>query len=179
MKSTNAKYGTVAVAIHWLSAIAIFALLGSGFRAASLTESVGKASVLSVHVTLGVLVLTLTLARVAWWIFADRKPSQSATGPGWQIASAKLVHVLFYVVIFGMAASGIGMMLLSGAAEVLFGGAEGALPSFWDYAPRVPHGFGARAMVALLVLHVGAALYHHFILKDGLIRRMWFGKAGD
>ena len=179
MKSTNAKYGTVAVAIHWLSAIAIFALLGSGFRAASLTESMGKASVLSVHVTLGVLLLTLTLARVAWWIFADRKPSQSATGPGWQIASAKLAHVLFYVVIFGMAASGIGMMLLSGAAAVLFGGAEGALPNFWDYAPRVPHGIGARAMVALLVLHVGAALYHHFILKDGLIRRMWFGKAGD
>ena len=179
MKSTNAKYGTVAVAIHWLSAIAIFALLGSGFRAASLTESMGKASVLSVHVTLGVLLLTLTLARVAWWIFADRKPSQSATGPGWQIASAKLAHVLFYVVIFGMAASGIGMMLLSGAAAVLFGGAEGVLPNFWDYAPRVPHGIGARAMVALLVLHVGAALYHHFILKDGLIRRMWFGKAGD
>ena len=104
MKSTNAKYGTVAVAIHWLSAIVIFALLGSGFCAASLAESMGKASVLTVHVSLGVLVLVLTLARVAWWLFADRKPTQTASGPGWQIASAKLVHVLFYAIIFGMAA---------------------------------------------------------------------------
>ena len=118
MKSTTAKYGTVAVAIHWLSAILIFAMLGSGFRAASTVDAEAKASILTVHATFGVMILVLTLARAAWWMFADRKPDQPAGEPRWQAASAKAVHALFYVVILGMAASGIGMMVLSGAAAL-------------------------------------------------------------
>lgn len=66
------------------------------------------------------------------------------------------------------------MVALSGAGQSLFSGASASLPDFHDYAPRLPHGLGARFMVALLFLHIGAALYHHFIKKDGLIGRMWF-----
>lgn len=176
MKSTSTKYGTVAVTIHWLSAILILALVGSGFRASSLVDSAAKASILSVHVPLGIIILLLTLVRVAWWLFADHKPSHPTGDPAWQNMIAKAVHVLFYVVIFGMVASGIGMMILSGAGSILFAGSDGPLPDFWDYLPRVPHGIGARIMIALLVLHIGAALYHHFIKKDGLIWRMWFGQ---
>lgn len=179
MKSTSSKYGNVAITIHWLSALFILALLGSGFRAGSLVDSAAKASVLSVHVPLGIIILLLTLARVAWWVFADRKPNHQTGDPAWQTMSAKVVHFLFYIVIFGMAASGIGMMILSGAGSILFGGSDTPLPDFWNYLPRIPHGIGARVMVALLVLHVGAALYHHFIKKDGLIWRMWFGKKGE
>lgn len=178
MKSTSTRYGTVAVTIHWISALVILALMGSGFRAGSLVDSAAKASVLSVHVPLGITVLLLTLARVAWWVFVDRKPPHMEGDPAWQRASAKAVHVLFYVVIFGMAASGIGMMVLSGAGSILFSGSAVPLPDFQDYAPRLPHGLGARLMVALLFLHIGAALYHHFIRKDGLIWRMWFGGRG-
>ncbi|MEH6527804.1 MAG: cytochrome b/b6 domain-containing protein [Sneathiella sp.] len=179
MKSTATKYGTVAVTLHWLSALFIFALMGSGFRAGSLVESTAKASVLSAHVPLGIIILLLTLARVAWWLFADRKPNHPAGDPGWQIMSAKIVHVLFYIVIFGMVASGIGMMVLSGAGTILFAGSAEPLPDFWDYLPRVPHGIGARVMILLLVLHIGAALYHHFIRKDGLIWRIWFGQKNQ
>lgn len=82
------------------------------------------------------------------------------------------MHFLFYVVILGMIASGTGMMVLSGAGPVVFG-QVGALPDFWMYAPRVPHGIGARLPLALLILHVGAALYHHFFRRDGLLTRMW------
>ena len=175
LKSTHTKYGTVAVSIHWLSALAIIAMLGSGFRATSLSDSAAKASTLTMHVTLGSLVLILTLARLAWWFWADKKPLPPIGDPAWQAMGAKAVHVLFYIVILGMAASGIGMIALSGAADILFGGAAHPLPNFWDFLPRVPHGLGARLMIALFVLHVGAALFHHFVKKDGLIRRMWFG----
>ena len=48
------------------------------------------------------------------------------------------------------------------------------MPDFWNYKPRIRHGIGARLMVALFVFHAGAALYHHFVKKDGLLRRMWF-----
>ncbi|MDW3096969.1 MAG: cytochrome b/b6 domain-containing protein [Alphaproteobacteria bacterium] len=174
MKSTSTRYGTVAVTIHWISALLILALLGSGFRAAGLADSAAKASVLTVHVPLGIAILVLTLARLVWWGFGDTKPKPVTGDPAWQTASAKAVHVLFYVVILGMAASGIGMVVLSGAGQSLFAGASASLPDFHDYAPRLPHGLGARFMVALLFLHIGAALYHHFIKKDGLIGRMWF-----
>ena len=177
-KSTPIKYGAVAVSIHWMSAIAIFALLGSGFRATSLTESTDKAATLAVHVGLGCLVLILTLTRLAWWFWADVKPLPPKGDPEWQAKGAKAIHFLFYVVILGMVSSGIGMIVLSGAASILFGSSSQALPDFWDFLPRVPHGLGARLMLALLVLHMGAALYHHSVKNDGLIARMWYGRDG-
>ena len=173
VKSTNTHYGTVAVSIHWLSAGLIVALLALGFRASDTLDPVAKASILQIHAVLGVTILLLTLSRIVWWRL-DAKPSAIGDGPRWQELSAKAVHVLFYIVIIGMAASGIGMFALSGAAPIVFGG-EGNLPDFNLYPPRVPHGIGARAMIILLVLHAGAALYHHFIKRDAMLRRMWFG----
>ncbi|TMV10088.1 cytochrome B [Ruegeria sediminis] len=177
LMSVGNRYGAVAVTIHWLSALLILVLIGSGFRAASLIDSAAKEAVMLLHVPLGAAILIPTLLRLLWWWLADRKPDSVAGDPAWQRVSAKVVHVLFYVVILGMAASGIGMMVLSGAGGILFGASEAALPDFHDYAPRVPHGLGARLMVTLLILHAGAAFYHHFIKKDGLLRRMWYGGA--
>lgn len=97
--------------------------------------------------------------------------------PVWQSRLSKAVHVLLYVIIIGMSSSGIGTMVLSGAGPFIFAGADlSAFPDFWDYLPRTPHGIVARVLVGLLVLHIGAALYHHFIKQDGLLRRMWFAK---
>jgi cytochrome b561 len=175
MKSTSAKYGTVAVTIHWLSAVLIVIQLGSGFRAASMVDTTAKEAVLSLHVPLGMAVLVLTIARLLWWLMLDRKPDPVAGDPAWQTVSAKAVHVLFYVVILGMVASGIGLMAASGAIDILFGEASGPLPDFTKFLPRTPHGLGARLMAVLLVFHAGAALYHHFIKKDGLLSRMWYG----
>ncbi len=175
-KSTTTKYGTVAVTIHWLSALLILVLVGSGFRASGLEDAAAKAAVLRFHVPVGILILLLTLARIGWWLFGDRRP-QSLPMPRWQERLSRLVHILFYVVILGMTASGIGMMVLSGAGPLIFADVVDRLPDFWDYRPRIPHGFGARFIVVLFVLHAGAALYHHFVKRDALLGRMWFGKS--
>lgn len=179
MKSTRTRYGSVAVTIHWLSALLILAMLGSGFTAASQTDSVAKESILTFHVSAGVLVLVLTLLRLLWWWRVDQKPDPVSGDPAWQTRSAKAIHVLFYVVILGMVASGIGIVALSGAAAILFGTTAGPLPEFSQFLPRGPHGLGARLMLALFVMHAGAALYHQFIKKDGLIWRMWYGPKGE
>ncbi len=173
MKSSDTQYGTVAVSIHWLSAFLILVLIASGFRAGGMEDTAAKAAILQVHVPLGITILLLTLARVIWWLFADRKPA-SIPMPTWQVQFSRAVHFLFYVVILGMTASGIGMMVLSGAGAIIFGASAETLPDFWDYLPRVPHGIGARAMIALFVVHAGAALYHQILKRDGLLRRMWF-----
>lgn len=176
LKSTPQRYGTVAIAIHWATALAVFGLLASGFRAAGTVDPSAKASLLRVHAVLGLSVLALTLLRLAWWWLVDRKPAEPAGTPRWQARAARVVHGLFYLVIAAMAASGIGMIALSGAGDILFGASQAPLPDFADYPPRVPHGIGARLLVALILAHVGAALYHQFVLRDRLLARMGPGR---
>ena len=175
-KSNDTRYGTVAVTIHWVSALAIIGLLISGYAAGQMSDPQAKEAVLRFHAPLGILIAVLTLARILWWWRYDVRPAPARGGTAWQNQVARAVHILFYVLILGMAASGIGMFVLSGAGPILFGGSQSALPDFREYLPRIPHSLGARAMAALLIIHAGAALYHHFVRRDATLRRMWFGR---
>ena len=172
-KSSDNQYGNVAITIHWVTALLIVMLLGSGFNAGDAGDSALKVFFLRFHVPIGLTVLLLTLARIYWWCFIDKKPT-SVPMPSWQNRLSRIVHVLLYLAIIGLSTSGIGMMVLSGAGPYIFGGDPALLPNFWDYIPRIPHGIVARVLVVLLILHAGAALYHHFVKRDGLLRRMWF-----
>ncbi len=174
-KSDNTRYGTVAVTIHWLSALLIIEQFVTGFWATRPMESAAKADLLWFHAPLGNAVLVLTFARLVWWWRYDTKPAPVGSGPKWQERIAKLVHSLFYITILGMAASGIAMIALSGADAIIFDGVPGELPDFNAYLPRDLHGFGARLMLVLLILHTGAVLHHHLIKKDVTLGRMWFG----
>jgi cytochrome b561 len=171
-KSSGDRYGAVATMIHWLTAFAVISLLISGLVIAGETDPAAKAALLRVHVPMGVLVLVLTITRVAWWIFFDRRPDAVKPGSTAQMMAAKIVHIAFYPLLLAVAASGIAMIALSGAAAVLFFGAAGPLPDFWDFAPRAPHMVFAYALIGLVVLHIAAALFHQFIKRDGLLARM-------
>jgi cytochrome b561 len=171
-KSSERRYGAVAMAIHWASAAAILGLLASGFIAANDTDPGTKAAILRIHAAAGILVLLLTLARIAWWALADVRPALPGGTSGFQARAARLVHNLFYVVILAMAASGIAMLALSGAVAILYFGAPGPLPDFETLPPRAAHGFGAWAMLALLALHLGAALFHQLVMRDRLLARI-------
>ena len=174
LKSTSDRYGAMAISIHWATAVLIAILIVSGFRAANVMDPAVKAAILRVHIPIAVAVLALTILRIAWWLWFDRKPEPVAGSPRWQELSARAVHLLFYVVILAMIASGIGMLALSGAAPIIFGGDSALLPDFSKYPPRLAHGAMARLLIALLALHACAALYHHFVRRDGLLWRTWF-----
>jgi cytochrome b561 len=173
-KSKPDRYGKVAISIHWLSTILILALLGSGFRAGNAVDAAAKAGFLRFHIPVAILVLLLTLFRLVWWWRFDLKPLPVTGSPRWQENSARWIHVAFYVVILGMAFSGVGLMVLSGAAPAVFGEPGAVLPNFADYPPRAPHGAGGIALLFLLALHGGAAIYHQFVRNDGLLWRMWY-----
>lgn len=175
LKSSSDRYGTVAVAIHWLSAALVLGLLVSGFRAAGTLDPEAKAGLLRIHAIVGSTVLLLTFVRIAWWLFVDRRPADPAGTPRIQARTAHAVHLLLYMALFGMAASGIGMLVLSGAAGILIAGVPGPLPDFLQYPPRLAHGFGALFLLALVVAHLAAALYHQFVLRDRLLARMGIG----
>ena len=75
-----------------------------------------------------------------------------------------------------MAGSGIVMALQTGLPTIVFGGG-GALPvDFWVFPVRTVHYLFSRLLMALIALHVTGALYHTLILKDGLLKRMFFGR---
>jgi cytochrome b561 len=168
------RYGRVAVALHWAGALFVMGALLTGFQAAGLADSYAKVVVLRAHAGFGILTAASTLARLGWW-WIDRRPEQVVGTGKLQARAASATHLLLYLLLVAMAASGIAMLALSGAATVLSGAeAPASLPDFWDYSPRLPHGAGARLLIALVVLHIGAAFYHHFIRRDGLLRRMWF-----
>ena len=174
-KSTPTKFGTIAIANHWISAILILAMIVLGFSFAASSAEATKVAIMRWHAPLGVLILVLTVLRIVWWIFIDKKPEPVAgtSRPMHILASA--THGVLYLIILVMGASGIGMMVLSGAGEILFGGANRPLPDFDNFAPHIAHGLGAFALIALLVLHVVAAIYHQVILRDGLMSRMGVG----
>lgn len=174
MKSSTDRYGSVAIILHWLTAAAIIGLFVLGFRAAAMDDPAGKAALLRFHVPLGIFVLAMTIFRIGWRI-VDRKPDGVSAQGRLQAVAARSVHTLLYVIIIVMGASGIGMLVISGAAPILFGGAPGSLRNFSDVAPYMPHVIGAFAMLALLTLHVSAALYHQLIRRDRLLARMGIG----
>lgn len=174
LKSTATRYGSVAIAIHWVSAVAIIALLISGtVMAGAVGEA--KRSILPIHATIGSLVLLLTLVRIGWWVWGDKLPQPVPNQPRMQELAARIVHGLLYAGIIVLGASGIATLALSGAIPALLSGAP--LPDFSGLLPRLTHGIVGKAMIALLVLHVGAALYHQFIRRDHLLGRMGIGPA--
>lgn len=175
-KSTAERYGSVAIAIYWITAAAILALLVAGLWAANTSDDGTKVALLRVHVPLGVAVLALTLFRMAWW-FMDRRPAAPVGTPRWQVSVEAIVRVLLYALVLLLGGSGIAMIVLSGAGAILFGGEARALPDFWTYPPMRAHFLAVVALAALLCLHIAAALYHHVIRRDGLLARMGVGNA--
>jgi len=173
MKSDELRYGTVAILIHWTSAVLIIVLLASGFRSGFAQDAAIKAAALRIHVPVASLVLLLTLGRCLWWWRFDTRPKPVPGIPDLQETAARWTHRGLYLLLVLMLASGIAMSVMSGLPAALFGAAQ--LPDFSSLPPRAGHGIGARLMAALFVLHAGAALYHHWILKDRTLRRMWFG----
>lgn len=164
------RYTKSQVAVHWLAALLIvFLLVTSTFVMADLPNTVQKIGNLRIHTLLGALVGALVLARV---VMRKRLPS----GPAVQGEKlAHLGHLALNLGVLLLVASGSALALQSGAFDAVFG--NGVLPEdFKLFTLRKVHGLLSRLMMGLIAVHVLAALYHQFKLKDGLIARMTFGK---
>ncbi|SMQ86051.1 cytochrome b561 [Devosia lucknowensis] len=171
LKSSTSRYGAIAASIHWLSAIAVILMLVSGLVMGNEDDLVPR--LLPFHVALGVVVGLLTLFRVVWWWLFDKHPQPVAGTSRMQEWAARLVHLGLYVAILVMVASGVATVALTGAAPAIFGG--GPLPEFDDVAPYDMHELMSRLLIVLALGHIGAALFHQFIKRDGLIGRMRVG----
>lgn len=162
----NFRYHPYQIAVHWLSAIGIIFLLATGTLVLSeLPNDAGKIGNLRIHMIVGALIGALVFLR----IFMRKRlpqPLESANNK-W----AKLGHMSLNLIMLLLALSGFMLALQSGALEVIFAG--GDLPEdFKQFTPRKVHGIASRVAIGLVVLHVSAALYHQFVIKDNLLSRM-------
>lgn len=170
LKSTPTQYGTVAVSLHWLSALAVILMLISGLVLADSADQAQTAMLIRFHVVLGLTVGVLTLLRIVWWLILDKHPAPLAGTSKAQAWSARLVHLGLYGAIIVMVASGLGLVLLTGAVPQIAAGL--ALPDFSAAPPSKVHGLVGRLLILLALGHIGAALYHQFIRRDNLLSRM-------
>ncbi|MEM9724043.1 MAG: YceI family protein [Pseudomonadota bacterium] len=187
-QGSYARYTTVAIVLHWAIAAAIIALLAMGVWAAEALKAEDQQTqflafqTIQIHKALGLTVLALTLLRIVWRLWRPAPP-HPVDMPGWQKAASGASHLLLYAFMLGAPLTG---WLMSSASPELK-----SLPTTWFGLFNVPHlpllGFddawlaaisrNAHAVIAglgalLLILHVAAALKHHYVDKDAVLARM-------
>jgi cytochrome b561 len=173
----STRYHPALVVLHWLLAVLVLFSLAMGFFSLTRLPNDAPLKILALrgHMALGIVILGLMLARFGVRL-ATRRPPRATTGHSALDRLALPAHYLMYVLVALMAVSGIELALAAGLPAIVFGGSGAPLPaSFTHYAPRVAHGIVARLLLALIALHVVAALYHQFVRRDGLIARMALG----
>lgn len=173
---TPARYHPLHVAIHWLMALSVFLMLGIGkFLMPGIDSSdPQKPMMLLYHAITGGAIALLLIVRLILR-FAVKRPAPADAGNAFLNFLARAVHFLLYFLLIGMAVSGLGLFETANL-PVVFSGAAPYPSNFFDYPMRMGHGLTSWLLLALVVLHFGAAMYHQFIKKDNLLARMWFGK---
>jgi cytochrome b561 len=175
------RYHPLLVMLHWLIAVLIVAMLGVGFylAVAMPNSDPQKIGVLLIHMSAGMFVFALMAVRFIVRLSTAR-PADAATGHPVLDRIAPAAHYGFYLLVLAMAGSGLSTAILSGLNRSVFqGSGEPLPPDFAIYPTFVAHFYFAWLLLGLLVLHVIAALYHQFFLRDGLFRRMWFGRRAS
>jgi cytochrome b561 len=177
MKTQISRYAPALVALHWLMALMLGAMLFAGhfITAATPNSSPEKIGHLKGHMMMGMAVgLLLIIRLLVRWL--SKKPEPARSGMPWADRLASLTHGLFYVLIFLQVGAGMAMSIGANLPDIVFK-AKGTLPpDFWSLPTRGLHSLIALSLAAMVFLHASAALYHQLIVKDGLLSRMWFGK---
>ena len=174
------RYHPLLVALHWVMALMLLVLLAAGgLVLANLPpDSPQKVQGLGGHMAFGMAVGVLLLLRLVTRL-ASKKPPHATTGNALLDRASAWVHWAFYGLIAAQVLSGLAMAFGAGLFPIVYGGAAETLPPELAGLPqRAAHGLFASLLVALIALHIAAAFYHQFLLKDGLMRRMWFGRRG-
>lgn len=172
----NTRYHPLQVSFHWLVVILLFATFLLGKYMSGLTNDSAKIPFLGIHIALGFITLVVIVVRFIVRLRLP-KPVSATTGDAFIDWVGKAVHDALYLLVFLMGLSGISLSLQSGLLPSVFGTSGASLPAdFFEFRARMLHGFIAPALLVLIVVHVGAALYHQFALRDNLLSRMWYGK---
>ncbi|MHB1084823.1 MAG: cytochrome b [Thiobacillus sp.] len=177
--SAALRYSTPAIVLHWLVALLIFVAFPLGVYMHELPLSPDKLQLYSYHKWIGITILMLASLRVMWRVMHIPPPLLDDMAR-WQRIASRVVHGLLYVLVLAIPVSGWLMSSAKGFQTVWFGvlplpdliGKDKALG---DLLTEV-HETLNFTLLALVILHVGAALKHHFFERQPFLQRMGWGK---
>lgn len=181
LRNGQDRWGGLAMGLHWGMALLIFVLFVLGWVAVSLPVSPLKLKLFFWHKSLGLLVLLLLGLRILWrWV--DPAPRPVAGLAVWERGLARVVHLLLYLLMVLMPLSG---WLINSAANFPFKPfGLFRLPDLVQPDKALQGDFqllhlsGFWLLAGLLVLHIAAALRHHFVRRNTVLRRMLPGRLG-
>ena len=169
------RYSPAAIALHWMVAVLILANLALGLYTVGLELSPTKLRYFSYHKWIGVTVFLLAAARLLWRL-GHPAPALPAAMPAWERRAAHATHALLYVLFFAAPLTGWLFSSASGFQTVYLGVVP--IPDLLSKdkaladALKLAHKSINYAMAGVIVLHAAAALKHHFVDRDDVLRRM-------
>lgn len=175
----STRYTLTAIVLHWLLAVALLGMIGVGWYMADLPFSPQRLKLYNWHKWAGITILVLSVARLVWRL-THKPPALPAeienAMPRWQMVAYHATHHGLYALFFIVPLLGWAYSSAAGFPIVVFGvlplpdllTADKALAE----AIKPWHGYAAFLLLALVAAHVGAAIKHQFIDRDGLISRM-------
>jgi cytochrome b561 len=177
---TPNRFGGIAQLFHWLTAaLVLVAFLVSEGGPPSRVYGDSNAAVLQLHESLGMAVLTVVILRLLWRAF-DRIPDDPPM-PAWMQLSSKLVHWLLYGLLVLVPATAIAGAWLGGHPVTVYGlGPIGPFLSESAAGESLAefHGLLGDTIMWVAGLHAAAALFHHFVQRDTVLRAMLPGGPG-
>ena len=174
------RYGTVAIALHWLLALMILASFGVGLSMTGLPFSPLRLKLYNWHKWAGIAILALSALRLLWRLSHAPPPLPErirSAMPGWQLAAHRGLHLLLYLLFFAVPLLGWAYSSALGFPIAWLG----VLPlpdfvpvdkAFAETVLKPLHRAGAFSLAALAAVHAAAALKHQFVDRDGLLDRM-------
>jgi cytochrome b561 len=171
------RYHPALVVLHWLIALMVIGLLFAGkvILDGMPNTDPAKVQLLMFHMAGGMAVLALMLLRIALRR-GTTAPPPAPTGNALLDRAGPLAHLALYLLVIAMSLSGFALSLMAGLPDIVFGGSGAPLPvDFGVYWPRGLHGLLSGLLIALVLLHIAAAIWHQAVRKDRLLSRMWFG----
>jgi len=169
------RYTPAAIALHWIVALLILANLALGLYTVDLPLSPAKLRNFSYHKWIGVTVFMLAAARLLWRL-GHTPPALPAAMPAWERHTAAFTHALLYFLFFAAPLTGWLFSSAAGFQTVYLGVVP--IPDLLSKdkaladALKLAHKSINYTLAAVIVLHAAAALKHHFIDKDDVLRRM-------
>jgi cytochrome b561 len=181
IRNTTAGWGTVARWFHWVLAIAIIGMIGFGWGVNHVPARPDRFFYRSIHADIGYVVLLLTVLRLAWRVI-NPTPAPPDDSRPWQKIAARLSHTALYLIVILVAMLG---WAHSGAHAPDYSDFFGLfrVPQFTSpdraaaqaYEDR--HILFAYVLLALIVVHVAATAWHHYIRRDRVAVRMMTEEA--
>jgi cytochrome b561 len=183
MATNSDRYTSVAIVLHWLIAAGVLVLVAIGLTMAHGTITAAtKFKLFQLHKSVGITVLGLILVRIIWRL-GHRPPALPDSMPPIERKAADVAHLVFDLLLLGLPLTGWALVSASpiNIPTILFGLVRwphiGFLASLHNKAPVAAafdyvHAYFAWALIALILLHVAAALRHHFFIGDDILGRM-------